>query len=212
MILIKCFEILGPGHTTSHKSGAAAVPRIDIVSFPTESTRLRFLSPNNRGVSHSQTSCRERQRESLGFLPACLQRTQRLPSALCEAVICHAITVVILFNIRGVGGFFWGLCVRTHCNKSADISAVSFFSKPLTFQTGTQRFTQNGLLRHKQRRRAGENAEFTCSRHNELQHVDLREFNMQLFNLKYKSAALVLRESWVLQSGNEFSSLLHEEI
>lgn len=46
------------------------------------------------------------------------------------------------------GGFFCSLCVHMHCKKSADISAVSFFSKPLTFEIHTRRSAQNGLLRH----------------------------------------------------------------
>lgn len=98
LIWIECFETVGRGRTTS--LGAAARPRIDnIVSYPTESTRPRFVSPDNRGVSHSQTSHRERP----GFLPGCLRPTQRLPSALWEPVICHAITVVILSDTGGGG-------------------------------------------------------------------------------------------------------------
>lgn len=99
LIWIECFQTVGRGCTTSR--GAAATPRIDnIVSYPTESTRPRFVSPDNRGVSHSQTSHRERP----GFLPGCLRPTQRLPSALWEPVICHAITVVILSDTGGGGG------------------------------------------------------------------------------------------------------------
>lgn len=101
LIWTECFETVGRGRTTSRR--AAARPRIDnIVSYPTESTRPRFVSPDNRGVSHSQASHRDRP----GFLPGCLRPTQRLSSALWEPVICHAITVVILSDTgeEGAGG------------------------------------------------------------------------------------------------------------